>query len=157
MAKKTPTTPSVFSMVARPVSTIKDSEIVEALRECKGLIYLAAAKLGCTHADLEFRVKTNDYLTNICKSERGVIVDKAEAKLVEAMESGAKWAIELILKTLGKERGYVERQEVHNLSKVQLHIVEEIVDGGTAPIPVQARIIPKQHPDQDNQASSSAK
>ena len=152
MAKKAqPATANIFSMVARPVSTIKDSEIVEALRECKGLIYLAAAKLGCTHSDLDFRVKTNDYLANLCKSERGVIVDKAEAKLVEAMESGAKWAIELILKTLGKERGYVERQEVHNLSKVQLHIVEEIVDGGTAPIPVQARVIPKQQSNQDNQ------
>jgi len=152
MAKKAqPATTNIFSMVARPVSTIKDSEIVEALRECKGLIYLAAAKLGCTHSDLDFRVKTNDYLANLCKSERGVIVDKAEAKLVEAMESGAKWAIELILKTLGKERGYVERQEVHNLSKVQLHIVEEIVDGGTAPIPVQARVIPKSQPNQDNQ------
>jgi len=152
MAKKAqPATTNIFSMVARPVSTIKDSEIVEALRECKGLIYLAAAKLGCTHSDLDFRVKTNEYLANLCKSERGVIVDKAEAKLVEAMESGAKWAIELILKTLGKERGYVERQEVHNLSKVQLHIVEEIVDGGTAPIPVQARVIPKSQPNQDNQ------
>lgn len=91
MAKKVqPATANIFSMVARPVSTIKDSEIVEALRECKGLIYLAAAKLGCTHSDLDFRVKTNDYLANLCKSERGVIVDKAEAKLVEAMESGAK-------------------------------------------------------------------
>lgn len=63
MAKKVqPATANIFSMVARPVSTIKDSEIVEALRECKGLIYLAAAKLGCTHSDLDFRVKTNEDL-----------------------------------------------------------------------------------------------
>lgn len=129
------------AMMVRPVSTIKDSEIVEALKECKGLIYLASMRLGCTHADLDFRVKGNNLLVNICKAERGVVVDKAEAKLVEAMESGAKWAIELILKTLGKDRGYVERQEVHNMTKVQLHIVEEIVDGGTAPIPVEARVI----------------
>jgi hypothetical protein len=144
---------SILTMISRPIVTIKDSEIVEALRECKGLTYLASMRLGCTHSDLDNRVKGNEFLSSVCRTERGVIVDKAEAKLVEAMESGAKWAIELILKTLGKERGYVERQEVHNLSKVQLHIIEEIVDGGTAPIPVEARIISSQ----DGQAPSGPK
>lgn len=143
MGRKTAEPIPAMTMIVRPVNTIKDSEIVEALKECKGLIYLASMRLGCTHADLDFRVKGNNLLANICKAERGVVVDKAEAKLVEAMEAGAKWAIELILKTLGKDRGYVERQEVHNLTKVQLHIVEEIVDGGPAPIPVEARIIDK--------------
>lgn len=143
-------TTNILAMVSRPVNTIKDSEIAEALKECKGLVYLASVRLGCNHSDLDFRVKGNNLLTNLCKVERGVIVDKAEVKLVEAMESGAKWAIELILKTLGKERGYVERQEVHNLTKVQLHIVEEIVDGGPAPIPVEARVINK--PGQDGKA-----
>lgn len=122
---------SIYSMVSRPVSTIRDSEIVSALKECKGLIYLSAIKLGCSHPELDQRIKANENLMLICKGERGGIVDKAEAKLVEAMEGGAKWAIEMILKTLGKERGYVERQEVHNLTKVQLHIVEEIVDHGS--------------------------
>ena len=122
---------SVYSLVSRPISTIRDSEIVDALKDCKGLIYLTAIKLGCSHPDLDQRIKANDNLMLICKGERGGIVDKAEAKLVEAMEGGAKWAIEMILKTLGKERGYVERQEVHNLTKVQLHIVEEIVDHGS--------------------------
>lgn len=136
MAKKkddsiVPSGQSIYSMVSRPISTIRDSEIVTALKECKGLIYLTAIKLGCCHTELDQRVKANDSLMLICKAERGGIVDKAEAKLVEAMEGGAKWAIEMILKTLGKERGYVERQEVHNLTKVQLHIVEEIVDHGS--------------------------
>lgn len=144
---------SMMPMISRPMVTIKDSEIVAALKECKGLTYLASLQLGCNHNELDARVKGNDFLSSVCKGERGLIVDKAEAKLVEAMESGAKWAIELILKTLGKERGYVERQEVHNLAKVQLHIVEEIVDGGTAPIPVEARIISSQ----DGQAPSSPK
>lgn len=122
---------SIYSMVSRPVSTIRDSEIVDALKETKGLVYLSAVKLGCSHVELDQRIKANDSLVLVCKAERGGIVDKAESKLVEAMEGGAKWAIEMILKTLGKERGYVERQEVHNLTKVQLHIVEEIVDNGS--------------------------
>jgi hypothetical protein len=43
---------------------------------------------------------------------RAVIVDKAERKLVEAIEAGESWAIALTLKTLGKWRGYIEAKDL---------------------------------------------
>jgi hypothetical protein len=52
----------------------------------------------------------------------------AEAKLMQAVDKGEQWAITMILRTLGRERGYVERQEVSNVTTVRLQIVEEIVD-----------------------------
>ena len=40
------------------------------------------------------------------------MVDLAEQKLWESIQHGEPWGITLCLKTLGKDRGYVERQEV---------------------------------------------
>ena len=43
---------------------------------------------------------------------RGEVVDYAEQKLRPAILNGEPWAIAMALKTIGKSRGYVERQEV---------------------------------------------
>jgi hypothetical protein len=43
---------------------------------------------------------------------RGEVVDYAEQKLRLAVLNGEPWAIGMTLKTIGKSRGYVERQEV---------------------------------------------
>ena len=36
-------------------------------------------------------------------------LDKAEARLFDAMERGEPWAIRMVLMTLGRSRGYVEK------------------------------------------------
>ena len=43
---------------------------------------------------------------------RGELIDISEQKLRAAVMSGEPWAVAMVLKTLGKSRGYVERQEV---------------------------------------------
>ena len=48
--------------------------------------------------------------------------------LDRAVIKGEGWAITLLLKTLGKDRGYVERKEVEHSGGLVLEIVEEIVD-----------------------------
>jgi hypothetical protein len=40
------------------------------------------------------------------------MVDLAELKLWQSIQNGEAWGIAFCLKTLGKDRGYVERQEV---------------------------------------------
>jgi hypothetical protein len=42
----------------------------------------------------------------------------------------------MLLRTLGRERGFVERQEVSNVTTVRLQIVEEIVDSNQKQIAV---------------------
>ena len=39
------------------------------------------------------------------------MVDTAELKLWQCIQNGEAWGITLCLKTIGKDRGYVERQE----------------------------------------------
>ena len=40
---------------------------------------------------------------------REYTLDRAETKLFEAMENGEPWAIRMVLMTLGRSRGYVEK------------------------------------------------
>jgi hypothetical protein len=71
------------------------------------------------------------------KDQRGKTLDLAEAKLMQAVDKGEQWAITMLLRTLGRERGYVERQEVSNVTTVKLQIVEEIVDADSKQIEVK--------------------
>ena len=89
-------------------------------------VYLAAAKLGC-HADTIYaRAKECPALAAAMRHERGVVVDTAEQKLFDAITAGEPWAIQLALKTLGKDRGYVEKTEVEQTATVQ-QVTEVVV------------------------------
>jgi hypothetical protein len=46
------------------------------------------------------------------EAQDGEFVDTAELKLRQAVINGEAWAVLFALRTKGKERGYVERQEV---------------------------------------------
>lgn len=45
------------------------------------------------------------------KDEREALVDLGELALYKQVQNGEAWAVTLLLKTLGKDRGYVERSE----------------------------------------------
>ena len=87
-------------------------QMIAALTQTKGMAFMAAKVLGCSH----------DTVLNYCKrypsvqaakdSMRGEMVDLAELKLYQSIQNGEAWGISLCLKTLGKDRGYVERSEV---------------------------------------------
>jgi hypothetical protein len=54
------------------------------------------------------------------EAARGELLDVAEVKLWQAVQRGDAWAIAFALKTLGKQRGYVERQVLEHEGQVQL-------------------------------------
>jgi hypothetical protein len=86
--------------------------ILEALDKTHGTIYLAAKELGCSAMTIYRRAEKEPKVQETIDNYRGQLVDKAELKLETAVLNGEPWAINLTLKTLGKKRGYVERQEV---------------------------------------------
>lgn len=89
-----------------------DDEMVAALKLKRGMVYLAAAVVGCDPDTIYHRAKSSARVKAVMRSERGKVVDTAEMKLFDAIEAGESWAVQMALKTLGKDRGYVERQEV---------------------------------------------
>jgi len=88
------------------------TSIIEALKKTHGMIYLAAEDLGCAAITIYRRAEKVAAVRETIDSYRGKLIDKAELKLEQAVMNGEPWAVAMVLKTLGKSRGYVERQEV---------------------------------------------
>jgi hypothetical protein len=105
-------------------------EIIKALRKHKGLIYLAAKTLGCSAQTIHNYKDHYPEVKEVIESERGLFVDNAENKLAKAVETGEAWAIALVLKTLGKDRGYVEKIE-HGGGLAHTHTASQLPDMST--------------------------
>jgi hypothetical protein len=87
-------------------------QVAEALRKTKGLLFLAAKHLGCEPETIRNYCKRYPSVQAAREIERGQLIDEAEMKLWQSIKKGEAWGITLCLRTLGKDRGYVERQEV---------------------------------------------
>lgn len=87
-------------------------QIIDALVDSKGLIFVAAKAVGCHPATIYDYAQKFPAVQETIETERGALTDKAESRLFDAIEKGEAWAICFYLKTQGKSRGYVERQEL---------------------------------------------
>jgi hypothetical protein len=96
--------------MARP-RVFSDAKMIDALEAKRGLVYLAAKKLGCRPATIYERAKVSEAVAGCIADQRGEVIDTAEEKLFQAVLKGQPWAIGLVLKTLGRARGYVEQQQ----------------------------------------------
>jgi|SRR5581483_11462813 len=94
--------------MTRQISTAR---IITALKKKKGLVYLAAKSIGCTPQAIYHRMKEEPEVKQAVEDARGQVVDVAEEKLFAAVQGKQPWAIGMVLRTLGKDRGYVERSE----------------------------------------------
>jgi hypothetical protein len=97
--------------MARPVK-YSTEQILLALEETKGAVYLAAKALGCCADVIYDRAKKVKTVARLIQTERGKVLDTAELKLYTAVLAGEPWAVILVLRTLGKDRGYSERRQV---------------------------------------------
>lgn len=108
-------------------------QITDAVKSVNGMIYLAARSLGCTPKTIYNRMNKTPSIRQAVEDARGETVDLAEQKLRAAIMSGEPWAVALTLKTLGKSRGYVERQEVTGADGGDIKhslTVRELTQGG---------------------------
>ena len=91
---------------------VTDKRMLDAIKKNGGAVYLAARELGCAPNTIYNRMEKSPTLKRAVEDARGEVVDYAEQKLRLAILNGEPWAIAMALKTIGKHRGYVERQEV---------------------------------------------
>ena len=85
--------------------------VIAALVETKGLVASAARKLGCKRQTIYNWAKRNKQVRETIDAQRAQFVDAAELALMTAVAKGEPWAVKFTLSTLGKDRGYVQRQE----------------------------------------------
>ena len=88
------------------------AQVIDALRETKGMVYLAAKRLGCEAQTIYNYRDRYPAVRAEMEQQDGEVDDAAEMKLYQAIIAGEPWAVQFRLRTKGKGRGYVERSEV---------------------------------------------
>ncbi len=86
---------------------------------------LAAKKIGCTLQTIHNRAASNPAIRRAIEDARTEMIDIAEQKLKQAILKGEPWAIAMTLKTIGKNRGYIERTEVDAAANGIMKIIVE--------------------------------
>jgi len=105
-----------------------NAQIIDAVKSVNGMVYLAARQLGCSPQAIYKRMAKSHLIKQAVDDSRGELIDISEQKLRIAVMNGEPWAVAMVLKTIGKSRGYVERQEVTGADGDK--IVIKVVDDG---------------------------
>ena len=98
------------------------AEIKEALVTYHGGVYLVAESLGIWPQAIYARIKKSPEFQQLLDLYDGRRTDVAELKLEQAIGNGEPWAVQFQLKTKGRSRGYVERQEVETHGHIKLEV-----------------------------------
>ena len=107
--------------MGHPVKDVK-----EAIIKHRGILSAAARQLGISRTQIHRRINSNKILKDATVEARATLIDDAESALSKSIDDGEGWAVSLALKTIGKHRGYVERQEL----EVDGNIIVKVVKFG---------------------------
>lgn len=101
------------SPAIKPINGRYNAErVIQAIHDTKGLVSLAAQRLGCDPKTVRSYVHRYPTVAAALKEERESMTDIAELSLYNKIQSGEGWAVCFYLKTQGRHRGYIERHEL---------------------------------------------
>ena len=86
--------------------------IIAALRETKGMVYLAADRLGCHARTVLNYAERYKSVQEEIDFQREKLVDIGELKLYQAVMDGNEGMVKYLLSTRGKKRGYTTATEI---------------------------------------------
>lgn len=99
----------------RPSQPILDAELVAAaLAELHGNVAATAKRFNVARASVFQLIGKRPALQKVLADAREGMIDHAESALYRAVGKGEAWAVCFYLKTQGKSRGYIERNEVEH-------------------------------------------
>jgi predicted transcriptional regulator len=87
-------------------------QVIKAIKEKKGIVSSVADTLGVSRLTVYNYINRHATVQQALQDERERMIDTAESALYVALSKQEAWAVSLVLKTIGKNRGYVERHEV---------------------------------------------
>ena len=94
--------------------TLKKSAMLEALKKHLNIVTTACKEVGIDRSTHYDWLKTDaDYKAKV-EALDDVVLDFAESKLHQSINNGSDTATIFFLKTKGKKRGYIEKQEITN-------------------------------------------
>ena len=86
--------------------------MIEALESNLGIVTPAASKVGIHRSTHYYWMKTDPDYAAAVESVQDIALDFAESKLHEQIKEKDTIATIFYLKTKGKKRGYIEKQEI---------------------------------------------
>lgn len=89
----------------------KAETVIEAIQGSNGIITNIAHRLGCSRATALRFVNKWECTRQALDDETQSVLDAAESKLFQQMNNSEPWAVQFLLKTKGKHRGYTEKTE----------------------------------------------
>ena len=104
-------------------STLKKA-MLEALEKSMGVVSTAAKIAGINRSTHYDWLNNDPEYAKQVKDIENVAIDFAESKMFKNIEKGKEASIFFYLKTRGKQRGYVERQEIQHEGKLENTVVE---------------------------------
>jgi hypothetical protein len=126
MTTKKKATKSKVSKRRSPVrpsnERVDDEKLKQALQESNGNISHAARVMGISRNAIHQHVNANSELKQILDDSRQTMLDEAENALLSAVREKQGWAVCFTLKTIGQERGYVERADQSHSGTVEVII-----------------------------------
>jgi len=111
--------------------------VIRALEKSKGMITHAAKLLKCHPDTIRNYIRDIPEVAKAVADQREGFLDDAENALHQAVIRGEGWAVCFMLKTIGRERGYKEKQEIEvvNIQKVLIERAQELnIDVSTDPL-----------------------
>jgi hypothetical protein len=87
------------------------AQVAEAITRASGFVSVAARSLGCSSDTVENYIKRSPVVAEAKRAARELMLDMAESALAKKVQDGDTQAIMFTLKTIGKQRGFVERVE----------------------------------------------
>lgn len=108
-------------------SALVAEEVALAIGKYNGNLAAVARHLNVDRHTVKAFIDQRPTLQQALLNTREGFLDEAESSLYQAVKQRKPWAVCFVLKTLGKSRGYIERQQVESIDGTKLEIVEEIV------------------------------
>jgi len=123
-----PTLPLKFlqmEAVKTNTSNTKKDAMLEALEKSLGIVSTAAKMVGIDRSTHYAWLKADEEYKKAVNSIQDGVLDFAESHLYKLVKEGNPAATIFFLKTKGKKRGYIERQEIEVQEKKPLSWLDE--------------------------------
>lgn len=91
---------------------VTQKQVLAAIHESGGIVSVISRRLGVDWHTGKKTIERYPAAVQAVQDERESLVDFAEGQLIKAIKAGEAWAVKFYLATVGKGRGYSERQEV---------------------------------------------
>jgi hypothetical protein len=104
-------------------SDINKKAMIEALEKSLGIVTTACKAVGISRETHYRWTREDEAYKEAAQSIADIALDFAESQLHKRIKDGSDAAVIFYLKTKGKKRGYIERQEITGADDGPINIV----------------------------------